>query len=85
MGLSNKKTESRATVIVAPKTFGDRLTDVKKMFKKAHEDASILRDEMLGEIATKQTKIEALQAEISNIEATKADTEKFIHNIEQFL
>ena len=86
MGLFTKKsTESTATVVVAPKTFGDRLTDVKQMFKKAHEDASILRDEMLGEIATKQTKIEALQAEINNIEATKADTEKFIHNIEQFL
>ena len=86
MGIFTKKTTNNvATTVVAPKTFGDKLADVKAMFKKAHEDASILRDEMLGEIATKQTKIESLQEEINNIEATKADTEKFIHNIEQFL
>lgn len=85
MGIFTKKSESRATTVVAPKTFGDKLADVKAMFKKAHEDATALRDEMLGEIAVKQTKIESLQSEINNIEATKADTEKFITNIEQFL
>lgn len=87
MGIFTKKSESRAATVVAvaPKTFGDKLADVKAMFKKAHEDATTLRDEMLGEIAVKQTKIESLQSEINNIEATKADTEKFITNIEQFL
>lgn len=86
MGIFTKKSESRAaTVVVAPKTFGDKLADVKAMFKKAHEDADALRNEMLVEIASKQCQIESLQSEINNIEATKADTEKFITNIEQFL
>lgn len=86
MGIFTKKSESRAaTVVVAPKTFNDRLTDVKSMFKKAYEEANNLRDEMLGEIAVKQTQIENIQASINEIEATKADTEKFINNLEKFI
>ena len=86
MGIFTEKSESRAaTVVIAPKTFEDKLTDVKALFKKAHEDADALRNEMLVEIASKQCQIESLQSEINNIEATKADTEKFITNIEQFL
>lgn len=85
MGLFNKKTVKETTVIVARKTFNDRLTDVKSMFKKAYEEANNLRDEMLGEIAVKQTQIENIQASINEIEATKADTEKFINNLEKFI
>ena len=85
MGLFNKKTVEKTTVVVARKTFNDRLTDVKSMFKKAYEEANNLRDEMLGEIAVKQTQIENIQASINEIEATKADTEKFISNLENFI
>lgn len=85
MGLFNKKTVKETTVVVARKTFNDRLTDVKSMFKKAYEEANNLRDEMLGEIAVKQTQIENIQASINEIEATKADTEKFINNLEKFI
>lgn len=85
MGLFNKKTVEETTVVVARKTFNDRLTDVKSMFKKAYEEANNLRDEMLGEIAVKQTQIENIQASINEIEATKADTEKFINNLEKFI
>lgn len=85
MGLFNKKTVKETTVVVARKTFNDRLTDVKSMFKKAYEEANNLRDEMLGEIAIKQTQIENIQASINEIEATKADTEKFINNLEKFI
>ena len=85
MGLFNKKTVEKTTVVVARKTFNDRLTDVKSMFKKAYEEANNLRDEMLGEIAVKQTQIENIQASINEIEATKADTEKFINNLETFI
>ena len=85
MGIFNKKTVKETTVVVARKTFNDRLTDVKSMFKKAYEEANNLRDEMLGEIAVKQTQIENIQASINEIEATKADTEKFINNLEKFI
>ena len=85
MGIFNKKTAKETTVVVARKTFNDRLTDVKSMFKKAYEEANNLRDEMLGEIAVKQTQIENIQASINEIEATKADTEKFINNLEKFI
>lgn len=85
MGFFNKKTVEETTVVVARKTFNDRLTDVKSMFKKAYEEANNLRDEMLGEIAVKQTQIENIQASINEIEATKADTEKFISNLEKFI
>ena len=85
MGLFNKKTVKETTVAVVRKTFNDRLTDVKSMFKKAYEEANNLRDEMLGEITIKQTQIENIQASINEIEATKADTEKFINNLEKFI
>ena len=86
MGLFNKKTiKEETTVVVVRKTFNDRLSDVKSMFKKAHEEATNLRDEMLGEIAVKQTQIENIQASINEIEVTKADTEKFINNLEKFI
>ena len=85
MRLFNKKTVKKTTVVVTRKTFNDRLTDVKSMFKKAYEEANNLRDEMLGEIAVKQTQIENIQASINEIEATKADTEKFINNLEKFI
>lgn len=85
MGIFNKKTAKETTVVVARKTFNDKLTDVKSMFKKAYEEANNLRDEMLGEIAVKQTQIENIQASINEIEATKADTEKFINNLEKFI
>lgn len=85
MGLFNKKTVKETTIVVARKTFNDRLTDVKSMFKKAYEEANNLRDEMLGEIAVKQTQIENIQASINEIESTKADTEKFINNLEKFI
>ena len=85
MGLFNKKTVKETTIVVTKKTFNDRLTDVKSMFKKAYEEATNLRDEMLGEIAVKQTQIENIQASINEIEATKADTEKFINNLEKFI
>ena len=85
MGLFNKKTVKETTIVVTKKTFNDRLTDVKSMFKKAYEEATNLRDEMLGEIAVKQTQIENIQASINEIEATKADNEKFINNLEKFI
>ena len=85
MGFFNKKTVEETTVVVARKTFNDRLTDVKSMFKKAYEEANNLRDEMLGEIAVKQTQIENIQASINEIEVIKADTEKFINNLEKFI
>lgn len=86
MGLFNKKTiKEETTVVVVRKTFNDRLSDVKSMFKKAYEEANNLRDEMLGEIAVKQTQIENIQASINEIEVTKADTEKFINNLEKFI
>lgn len=85
MGLFNKKTVKETTVVVARKTFNDRLTDIKSMFKRAYEEANNLRDEMLGEIAVKQTQIENIQASINEIEATKVGTEKFINNLEKFI
>ena len=86
MVLFNKKPiKEETTVVVVRKTFNDRLSDVKSMFKKAYEEANNLRDEMLGEIAVKQTQIENIQASINEIEVTKADTEKFINNLEKFI
>ena len=86
MGIFTKKTTNNvATTVVAPKTFVDKLADVKSMFRITYGEAINLRDEMLGEIAVKQTQIENIQASINEIEATKADTEKFISNLEKFI
>lgn len=86
MGLFNKKAANNvATTVVAPKTFRDKLSDVKSMFEIAYKEANNLRDEMLEEITIKQTQIENIQASINEIEATKADTEKFISNLEKFI
>lgn len=48
-------------------SFKERLTGVKSMFKKAHEDASKLSAEMQADIDSKKQKVKLLEDEISFI------------------
>lgn len=64
------------------KTFAERLSATKSVFQKALEDAKTLRSEMAAEVAEKNQQIAAIQAEIKDINAVEADTQKFITNLE---
>lgn len=64
------------------KTFAERLSATKSIFQKALEDARTLQSDMAAEVEKKQEQINTIQAEICNISAIEADTQKFISNLE---
>lgn len=52
---------------VASLTYQERLSSVKLMFKRAHEDASKLSAEMQADIDSKKQKVKLLEDEIAFI------------------
>lgn len=68
--------------ILGTKTFADRLSATKSVFQKALEDAKALKAEMTAKVAEKNKQIEIIQAEIKDINAVEADTQRLILNIE---
>lgn len=68
--------------ILGTKTFAERLSATKSVFQKALEDAKTLKSEMAAKVIEKQQLITDIQAEIDNINAIEADTQKFITNLE---
>ena len=70
-------------VKVAP--FSERMTNIKSMFKIAHENASNLHAEMESEISKKESQITALQEDIKTIGITKQEAEIFMSNISKLI
>lgn len=66
-------------------TFNERLTGVKSMFKKAHEDASKLSTEMQSEMDKKNSQIQLISAEIEQIKTVQDETVQFMSNLEKFI
>lgn len=58
---------SKKQAVIAKPSFKERLTGVKSMFKKAHEDASKLNAEMQADIDSKKQKVKLLEDEIGFI------------------
>ena len=76
---------SKKTAIIAKPTFKERLTGVKSMFKKAHEDASKLSTEMQSEMDKKNSQIQLISAEIEQIKTVQDETVQFMSNLEKFI
>ena len=59
-------------------SFAERLNLTKSIFKKAYDEASDLSTELYTEIETKKS-------ELSSLEDTYSETNKFINNIKSFV
>lgn len=70
---------------VVPPTYQERLSSVKSMFKKAHEDASKLHTEMQADKEKKLAQIDAINAQIANIDKVQNETQEFMSNLEKFI
>ena len=76
---------SKKEAVTAKPSFQERLTGVKSMFKKAHEDASKLTTEMQSEIDKKNGQIQLISAEIEQIKTVQDETVQFMSNLEKFI
>ena len=76
---------SKKEAVTAKPSFQERLTGVKSMFKKAHEDASKLSTEMQAEMDKKNGQIQLISAEIEQIKTVQDETVQFMSNLEKFI
>lgn len=76
---------SKKEAVTAKPSFQERLTGVKSMFKKAHEDASKLSTEMQSEMDKKNSQIQLISAEIEQIKTVQDETVQFMSNLEKFI
>lgn len=76
---------SKKQAVIAKPSFKERLTGVKSMFKKAHEDASKLSTEMQSEMDKKNSQIQLISAEIEQIKTVQDETVQFMSNLEKFI
>ena len=72
---------SKKEAVTAKPSFQERLTGVKSMFKKAHEDASKLSTEMQSEMDKKNSQIQLISAEIEQIKTVQDETVQFMSNL----
>lgn len=68
--------------ILGNKSFADRLNATKSVFQKALEDAKALKLEMAAKVVEKNKQIEAINAEIADINFVSSETDRFISNLE---
>lgn len=68
--------------ILGNKSFADRLNATKSVFQKALEDAKALELEMAAKVVEKNKQIEAINAEIADINSVSSETDRFISNLE---
>ena len=76
---------SKKEAVTAKPSFQERLTGVKSMFKKAHEDTSKLNAEMQSDIDSKKQKVKLLESEIDFISETQKEAQEFMSNLEKFI
>lgn len=81
MGIFSKSTE----VPVGTYSFAEKMANIKKAFKEAHENANTLHGEMEQEIALKLSKIEELNKQIEEINVTKKEAETFMESISKLI
>ena len=76
---------SKKQAVIAKPSFKERLTGVKSMFKKAHEDASKLNTEMQNEIDDYKMLIASYEVKIEDVSTTQKETQEFMSNLEKFI
>lgn len=81
MGIFSKKAE----VPVGTLSFSEKMANIKKAFKEAHENANTLHGEMEQQIALKQSQIDELNKQIEEINVTKKEAEEFMENISKLI
>lgn len=72
---------SKKQAVIAKPSFKERLTGVKSMFKKAHEDASKLNTEMQNEIDNYKMLIASYEVKIEDVSTTQKETQEFMSNL----
>lgn len=81
MGIFSKSTE----VPVGTPSFAEKMSNIKKAFKEAHENANTLHGEMEQQIQLKQSQIDELNKQIEEINVTKKEAEVFMENIAKLI
>lgn len=76
---------SKKQAVIAKPLFKERLTGVKSMFKKAHEDASKLNTEMQNEIDNYKMLIASYEVKIEDVSTTQKETQEFMSNLKKFI
>lgn len=76
---------SKKQAVIAKPSFKERLTGVKSMFKKAHEDASKLNTEMQNEIDNYKMLIASYEVKIEDVSTTQKETQEFMSNLKKFI
>ena len=71
--------------ILAIKSFADKLSEVKSIFRKALDESKKLASEMETKISEKNQTIADLQNEIKEIEIVQEDNSKFAQKLEEML
>ena len=81
MGIFSRSTE----VPVGALSFAEKMANIKKAFKEAHENANTLHGEMEQQIQLKLSKIDELNKQIEEINVTKKEAEEFMANISKLI
>lgn len=76
---------SKKQATITKPSFKERLTEVKSLFKKAHEDASKLNTEMQNEIDNYKMLITSYEVKIEDVSTTQKETQEFMSNLEKFI
>ena len=81
MGIFSRNTE----VSVCTSSFAEKMANIKKAFKGAHENANTLHGGMEQQIQLKLSKIDELNKQIDEINVTKEEAEEFMANISKLI
>lgn len=76
---------SKTGVPVGTLSFAEKMSNIKKAFKEAHENANTLHGEMEQQIQLKLSKIDELNKQIDEINVTKKEAEEFMANISKLI
>ena len=80
MGLFGK-----TEIPVGTPSFAEKMANIKKAFKEAHENANTLHGEMEQQIQLKLFNIDELNKQIEEINVTKKEAEEFMKNISKLI
>ena len=69
----------------SPLGFEGKLESIKSMFKKAHDDASNLIDDITTEVSAKEEEVRAIQANIHLMKETQDKAKEFVSNLEKLI
>lgn len=81
MGLFSSKTGVSTETL----SFAEKMANIKRAFKEAHENANTLHSEMEQQITLRLSKIDELNKQIEEINVAKREAEQFMENISKLI